>query len=537
MSKVYIYDTTLRDGAQAKGISFSLEDKIKITQALDDLGVHYIEGGWPGSNPKDLNYFNRVKNLKLKNAKIVAFSSTKRPYIKIEEDENIETLLQAQTSAITIFGKSWDLHVKEALKVPLEENLDMIFQTIKYLKKHVQEVFFDAEHFFDGFKSNKEYALKVLEVAWEAGADCLVLADTNGGTLWYEFENIIKEVLEHFKKKNIKAQFGIHCHNDSDMATVNSLIAVKYGFVQVQGTINGIGERCGNANLCSIIPNLVLKMNIEAIPKENLKKLYYVSRLVSELSNQPHPPNLPYVGERAFAHKAGVHVSAILKNPKTYEHIDPALVGNKRQVTISELSGKSNIINKAKELGIFLSKDDKKVRAILEKIKNLEFYGYQFEGAEASFELLLKNELGILNKFFELEGFRVITEKRNENEESYSEATVKIKVKDELEHTAAEGKGPVEALDKAFRKALEKFFPYIKDVKLKDFKVRILNEHLGVRAYPRVLITSSDGKETWGTVGVSPNIIEASWIALADAFRYKILKEESKKGEKQKKDK
>ncbi len=532
---VYIYDTTLRDGAQTRGVSFSLEDKFRITEALDDLGVHYIEGGWPGSNPKDLAYFKSVKKLNLKNSKIVAFSSTKRKGITIEKDKNIQQLIETEVPAVTVFGKSWDLHVKEALGISLEENLDLITETIRYLKKYFQEVFFDAEHFFDGYKDNPEYAISTVKVAQEAGADCIVLCDTNGGTLWFEVEDIISKV-----KEATNCPLGIHAHNDSDMAVVNSLVAVKKGAVQVQGTINGLGERCGNANLCSIIPNLVLKMGFKSIPVEKLKKLYSISRLVSELSNRPHPENLPYVGENAFAHKAGVHVSAVEKNPRTYEHINPELVGNSRKVMISELSGKSNILRKAKEMGIELLKDSPEVKKVLEKVKELESQGYQFEGAEGSFELLLKEALGLKKKYFELKGFRVITEKRSEDEEAYAEATIKLEIPEEIakergleenfEHTAAEGRGPVEALDKALRKALEKFYPSIKEIKLTDYKVRILNAAAGTEASPRVLIESTDGKRKWGTVGVSPNIIEASWLALADAFKYKLMKddEESK---------
>jgi len=532
---VYIYDTTLRDGAQTRGVSFSLEDKLRITQALDELGVHYIEGGWPGSNPKDLAYFEKVKELNLKNSKIVAFSSTKRKKIKVEEDSNIQQLIRTEVPAVTIFGKSWDLHATEGLNITLEENLELIFETIKYLKNYFDEVFFDAEHFFDGYKSNPEYAIKTLKAAEEAGADCLVLCDTNGGTLWYETEEIIDNVL-----KKVNTPLGIHAHNDADMAVVNSLIAVKKGAVQVQGTINGLGERTGNANLCSIIPNLVLKMGIKTIPEENLRKLYQVSRLVSELSNRPHPVNLPYVGDNAFAHKAGVHVSAVEKNPKMYEHIEPEKVGNRRKIMISELSGKSNIISKARELGIELSKNSPEVKNVLSKIKELEAKGYHFEGAEASFELLLKETMGLTKKYFELKGFRVLTEKRSENEEAYAEATIKVEIPEDVakernieervEHTAAEGRGPVEALDKALRKALEKFYPSIKEVKLTDYKVRILNEAAGTEASPRVLIESTDGKQKWGTVGVSPNIIEASWLALVDALKYKLMKDEERGG-------
>jgi len=532
---VYIYDTTLRDGAQTRGVSFSLEDKFRITEALADLGVHYIEGGWPGSNPKDLAYFNSLKKLNLKSSKVVAFSSTRRKGVKVEDDENIQQLIRTQVPAVTVFGKSWDLHVEQALSIPLEENLELIGDTIAYLKRYFDEVFFDAEHFFDGFKDNEKYAVETLKVAAQAGANCLVLCDTNGGTLWYEVESIVERV-----KQSIDVPLGIHAHNDSDMAVVNSLIAVRKGAVQVQGTINGLGERCGNANLCSIIPDLVLKMKVQSIPVENLRKLYSISRLVSELSNRPHPENLPYVGENAFAHKAGVHVSAVEKNPKTYEHINPELVGNRRRVMISELSGRSNILRKAREMGIELPKGSPQVRRVLERIKELEAQGYQFEGAEASFELLLKEALGMKRKYFELKGFRVITEKRSEDEEAYAEATIKLQIPEEIakergfrettELTAAEGRGPVEALDRALRKALERFYPNIKEVKLTDYKVRILNAAAGTGASPRVLIESTDGRRKWGTVGVSPNIIEASWLALADALKYKLMKDDEERG-------
>lgn len=534
---VYIYDTTLRDGAQTRGVSFSLEDKLRITQALDDLGVHYIEGGWPGSNPKDLAYFETVKGLDLKNSKIVAFSSTKRKGVSVEEDANIQQLIRTNVPAVTIFGKSWDLHVTEALRISLEENVELIYETIDYLKQYFDKVFFDAEHFFDGYKENSEYALKTLKAAEEAGADCLVLCDTNGGTLWYETEEIVNAV-----SKKVQTSLGIHAHNDSDMAVVNSLIAVRNGAVQIQGTINGLGERTGNANLCSIIPDLVLKMGYESIPVENLKKLSSVSRLVSELSNRSHPENLPFVGDSAFAHKAGVHVSAVERNTRTYEHIKPELVGNRRRIMVSELSGRSNIVNKARELGVKLNKESPEVKKVLEKIKDLEAQGYHFEGADASFELLLKETFGLTKKYFKLKGFRVLTEKKSEEEEAYAEATVKVEIPKEIaeekgieerfEHTAADGRGPVEALDKALRKALEKFYPSIKDVKLTDYKVRILNEAAGTEASPRVLIESTDGKQKWGTVGVSPNIIEASWLALVDALKYKLMKDDEKGGKK-----
>lgn len=527
---IKVYDTTLRDGAQAFGVSFSLEDKIRIAEALDNLGVHYLEGGWPGSNPKDIAFFKAVKGMNFKNLKVAAFSSTRRPGVKIEEDTNIQTLIKAETPVYTIFGKSWDLHVEKALRTTLEENLKMIYDTVSYLKRFADEVIYDAEHFFDGYKANREYALKTLKVAEEAGADCLVLADTNGGTLPHEIEEIIEDVKEH-----VKAPLGIHAHNDSDVAVANTLAAVRKGAVHVQGTINGLGERCGNANLCSVIPNLVLKMGLEVIPRENLKKLFDVAHLVAELSGRPHIENMPYVGDYAFAHKGGVHVSAIKRDPRTYEHINPELVGNRRIISISELSGKSNVLEKIREMGFEVDESSPKVREILEKIKELEAQGYHFEGAEASFELLVRDMLGKRKKYFEFLGFTVMTIK-NRDEESFSEATVKVRVPDEVakrlghdepfEHTAAEGEGPVEALDRAVRKALEKFYPSLKDTKLTDYKVRILNEQAGTRATTRVLIESSDGKRRWGTVGVSPNIIEASWTALLESLEYKLHRDE-----------
>lgn len=532
MRKVEILDTTLRDGTQGMGIAFSLEDKLRIAQVLDDLGVHYLEGGWPGSNPKDLRFFREIKKIKLTNSTITAFSSTKRPKIKIENDPNIQQLLNSQAAAFTIFGKSWDFQVFKALNVSLEENLEMIFETIFYLKKYTNKLIYDAEHFFDGYKNNPDYALQTLKTAQEAGADVLVLADTNGGSLWWEVAHIIKEV-----KKEIHIPLGIHAHNDADVAVANSLAAVKEGVVHVQGTINGIGERCGNANLTSIIPDLYFKMGIESIPPNNLKKLTSISRLVSELSNRPPRVNLPYVGENAFAHKGGIHVSALQKDPRTYEHIDPQKVGNKRIILVSELSGKSNIKEKIKERGYQIDQDSPLYRELLEKIKQLEANGYHFEGAEASFELLLKKVLGQLKEYFSLHGFRVLTWK-NSHESAWAEVNIKIEVPEKIaqarhleeaiEHTSADGNGLVEALDKALRKVLEKFYPSLKEVKLTDYKVRILNEQAGTRAVTRVLIYSTDGQKNWGTVGVSENIIEASWIALTEAFIYKLVKDEEK---------
>ncbi len=523
MTMVKLYDTTLRDGSQSEDITFSLEDKIRITEKLDELGVHYIEGGWPASNPKDLNYFKAVKKLSLKRAKIVAFGSTCRKGFPPSQDENITKLLEAGTDVVAIFGKSWDIHPLVALEVSLEENLELIRKSVAYLKERGKEVIYDAEHFFDGFKSNPDYAIATIKAAEEAGADTIVLCDTNGGTLPHELVEIIKTV-----KKNVKKPLGIHCHNDSGVAVANSLLAVREGIAHVQGTINGYGERCGNADLCTIIANLELKMGIKCLPDGHLKKLKEVSRFVSELANLPPDKRQPFVGDSAFAHKAGVHVSAVLKSPHTYEHIDPGLVGNSRRFLISDLSGVSNILAKAKELGIPLKKGDAKTKRILNRLKHLEFEGYQFEAAEASFELLVKKELGLHKRFFELLGFRVIVSKDGEEGEPLSEATIRVKVGEQVEHTAALGNGPVNALDNALRKALEKFYPELKEVELVDYKVRVIETTKGTAATTRVLIESSDGVSKWGTVGVSDNIIEASWKALVDSIDYKLLKEEEK---------
>jgi len=522
-NQVKLYDTTLRDGTQGEDINFSVEDKILIAKKLDEIGIHYIEGGWPGSNPKDLQFFQEMQSIKLSNAKIVAFGSTCRPGLKPEEDSNIRALIDSGTQTVTLFGKSWDLHVTEALNINLEQNLKIIYDSIQYLKSHVSEVIFDAEHFFDGFKNNPQYSLETLKAAQEAKADWIVLCDTNGGTLAYEIQSIIKEV-----KRKISIPLGIHVHNDTEMAVANSILAVKEGVRLVQGTINGYGERCGNANLCSIIPTLKIKMGIDCISDEQLKKITEVSRFVSELANLPHSKSLPYVGESAFAHKGGVHVSAIRKTPLTYEHIQPERVGNRQRVLISDLSGESNILYKASEFGIDLESKDPNVRKILEQLKQLEHEGFQFEGAEGSFELLMKRALRKHKKFFELLGFRVIVEKKEEDSPPFSEATIMVRVGDQIEHTAAIGNGPVNALDNAIRKALEKFYPELKEVKLLDFKVRILSTKDGTGARTRVLIESGDGKSTWGTVGVSENIIQASWQALVDSIDYKLLKEEDK---------
>jgi len=525
MRQIEIYDTTLRDGAQTEGISFSVEDKLRITEKLDELGVHYIEGGWPGANPRDLEYFKKASKLNLNASKIVAFGSTHKPKFKVDEDVNLRFLLDSRAMIITIFGKTWDFHVKEALKISLEENLDVIHNSIAYLKKHVQTVFFDAEHFFDGYKDNPEFALKCLLAAAEAGADCLVLCDTNGGTLPYDIKNTIKSII-----KTVKAPLGIHAHNDSECAVANSIVAVETGVTHVQGTMNGLGERCGNANLCSVIPNLQLKRRFMCISDEQLNRLRDVSRFVNEIANIRHFKRQPFVGDSAFAHKAGIHVSAIRKRPETYEHIRPELVGNSQRVLISDLAGKSNILRKAEEFGIHLDPDSPQVQDIVVKLKNLENEGFQFEAAEASFELLMKKSLGLHKRFFDLIGFRVIVEKREEGEEPISEATIMLKVGGRIEHTASIGNGPVNAIDNALRKALDKFYPALKDIKLHDYKVRVLAAGKGTSARVRVLVESGDAEAKWGTVGVSENIIEASYQALVDSIEFKLLKEEKGRG-------
>lgn len=513
---VKIYDTTLRDGSQREGISYSTEDKLNITKRLDELGIHYIEGGWPGSNPKDIEYFQRVKDLDLKKAKVAAFGSTRRANILPEDDRNLQAILESGVEVATIFGKAWDLHVTEAIKTTLEENLAMIESSVAFLKARGLEVNFDAEHFFDGYNSNSDYALKVLKAAQRGGADAIVLCDTNGGTMPFK----VKEIVEQAKEE-VDTPLGIHAHNDGDVAVANSLAAYEGGAQHIQGTINGYGERCGNANLSSIIPNLKLKYGEDLISDEELVKLTEVSRYVSEVANLLPPSHSPYVGDSAFAHKGGIHVSAILRNAKTYEHVGPELVGNKQRVLVSELSGKSNLVYKAQELGIEIDEETADLRKVLDRIKELEHQGYQFEGAEASFELMVEKALGTYKKLFDLDGVRIITEKTEEIN-PLSEATIKVRVNGERVHTAAEGDGPVNALDSALRKALVDFYPQLEKIKLIDYKVRVLEGKEGTGAKVRVLIESTDGHKTWGTVGSSTNIIEASWQALVDSIEYGI---------------
>ena len=518
---IKIYDTTLRDGTQGEGVAFSMEDKVRLTTRLDAVGVHYIEGGWPGSNPKDLRFFRRMQDVTLKQAKLAAFSMTRRAGGSAETDPNMQAVVAAGTPVATIVGKSWDFHVTEALGTTREENLAMVGDTIAFLRPKLEEVLFDAEHFFDGFRANREYALATLRAAEQSGAHWLVLCDTNGGTLPAQLVEILREV-----QKVVRAPLGIHVHNDAECAVANSLAAVAEGVGQVQGTMNGFGERCGNANLVSIIPSLVLKLRLDCIPENNLRELRDVSRFVSELANRKPWDAQPYVGDSAFAHKGGMHVSAVLKHPNTYEHVDPAAVGNHRRVLISELAGKSNVLWKAREYGIDLDHETPETRRILERLKQLEDEGFQFEGAEASFELLMERALGRHKPYFDLDAYRVIVEEADANGEPVAEATVRVRVKGILEHTAAAGNGPVNALDHALRKALEEFYPNLKEMRLLDYKVRILDESKGTAAKTRVLITSGDSTDTWGTVGVADNIIEASWRALVDSVEYKLRADE-----------
>jgi len=517
MKTISIYDTTLRDGSQSEDVSFTVEDKIRIAHKLDELGIKYIEGGWPGSNPKDMDFFSRVQNSNFQQAKITAFGSTRHPNNDVKNDQNIKNLIKANTEVITIFGKSWDMHVNEALSTTLEENLRMVKDSVSYLKDNCSEVFFDAEHFFDGYKSNPEYAMRVLKEAESAGVDWIILCDTNGGSLPSEVGKVCSLV-----KSSINTKIGIHTHNDSELAVANALTAVQAGVEQVQGTINGFGERCGNANLVSVIPNLKLKLGLSCVSDEQMQSLADLSSFVYELANQAHWNHQPYVGKSAFAHKGGVHVSAIKKNSATYEHINPELVGNVQRILISDLSGKSNILSKAQEYGIDIDGHEPKVKKILDNLKSLEQLGYQYEGAEASFELLMRDALGTKEYFFDFVGFRVIVEQRGEDEKPISEATVKIRVNGVQEVTAAEGIGPVNALDKAIKKSLSKFYPEMENVTLFDYKVRILDEKKGTQAKTRVLIESGDHDSKWGTVGVSENIIEASWQALIDSVEYKL---------------
>lgn len=519
MTTVKLYDTTLRDGSQAEGISYSVMDKLRIAEELDKFGIHFIEGGWPGSNPKDREFFEKINKAKLKNSKIAAFSMTRRPNIKVSSDGNIAALLKSEAQVITIVGKTWDFHVLEVLKTTLDENLAMIKDTISFLVKKGFIVFYDAEHFFDAYMANKDYALKTLIAAQDAGASAICLCDTNGGSLPARITTTIKEI-----SHRIKVDLGIHCHNDAGVAIANSLAAIEAGATIVQGTINGYGERCGNADLIPIIANLKTKLKIDCIPDAQLKQLTHLSYFVSEISNMRLKNEQPFVGDSAFAHKGGMHINAIMKNPKTYEHIDPSLVGNRRRILVSELGGKTGILLRAKELNYDLTKGDPQTKKILELVQALEHKGFQFEAAEASFQVLMQRALKKFKNFFELEGFKVVIEKIQDKKIT-SEAVIKLKVNGIKEHTAAEGDGPINALDNALRKALKDFYPALAKMHLSDFKVRVLDEKAGTAARVRVLIQSQDEKDIWNTIGVHENIIEASWQALVDSVEYKLLKD------------
>jgi 2-isopropylmalate synthase len=519
MRNIDIFDTTLRDGTQGEKITFSAEDKLRIAQKLDDFGFDYIEGGWPGSNPKDMAFFERAKSCSFSHTKIVAFGSTRRAGNTAENDANLNALIQAETPAVSIFGKSWLLHVEKALGITAEENIAIISDSVSFLKQHGKEVIYDAEHFFDGYKANPDYALSTVLAAQKEGADVVDLCDTNGGTMPHEISKIVSEI-----KKQVDVQLGIHAHNDCELGVANSLAAVKAGCTHVQGTINGYGERCGNANLCSIIPGLQLKQDYQCIPNSKMAHLATISRFVSELANVKPDIRQPYVGRSAFAHKGGIHVSAVMKNEQTYEHIKPEEVGNSRRVLVSDLSGKSNVRYKTDELGINLGKDGEKVHEIVQRLKELENQGYQFEAADASFELLVEKMTSSPKNHFVLEGFRVTTEK-NAAGSSRSEATIRLKVNGQMEHCAAEGNGPVHALDCALRKAIHEFYPEIEEMHLQDYKVRVLNEKDGTGASVRVLIDSGKTGNTWGTVGVSENILDASWQALSDSFSYFLTRQ------------
>jgi len=514
--RIEIYDTTLRDGSQSEGISFSVLDKCLIAECLDHFGVPYIEGGWPGANPKDVSFFEEIRKKKLKNAVIVAFGSTRRAHEKAEHDAVLAALVAARTRVITIFGKTWDLHVTEALKTTLDENLFMIRDSVRYLKSKTGKVFYDAEHFFDGYKANAKYALKTLEAAADAGASTLILCDTNGGTLPATVSKVVTEV-----RRLIGKPLGIHTHNDGGVAAANALAAVEAGATQVQGTFNGIGERCGNADLVALIGDLQLKLGYRCVPVTRLKELTETAHSISEICNLLPAKNQPYVGASAFAHKGGVHINAVIKNPKTYEHIRAEQVGNRRRFLVSELGGKTQIAQRAKELSLSLEKHSPETRLIHQKVQEMESQGYQYEGAEASFELLVQEVLGRRKKFFSFKKVHVSAENIGE-ENPIARATVLLAVGKKEETGTATGDGPVNALDRALRKALAPFYPEINRIELADYKVRVVNSEAGTAAKVRVFIEFRDDKKIWTTVGVSENIIDASWLALVDAIEYKL---------------
>lgn len=531
MSKILLFDTTLRDGTQGENMNLTPEDKLKVAQKLDDIGIHYIECGWPGSNPAAMAFFKLIENVSMKQAVITAFGSTRRPGIRAEEDDNLNALIECKAPAVTLFGKSWDLHVLEIMNNTLPENLDMIRESVAFIVSHGREILYDAEHFFDGFKANPDYAVETLKAAVEGGATMLVLCDTNGGTLPHEITAIMDSTKKSLADQGITdVSFGIHAHNDCSMGVANAITAVRCGATMVQGTINGYGERCGNTDLISVIPILNLKMGLPCMDEDNLKKLKSLSRFVSETSNMIPLASRPFVGKSAFAHKAGVHVSAINKNPVAYEHMDPSLVGNVRRVLVSDQSGKSNIEYKAKELGIDLESDAFDTRRFVSEIKLLEQDGYQYDVADGSLKILMDKFRLQYTPRFELEAFRVTVEKDKERP-CTSHAMIKINVDGESEITAAEGNGPVSALDNALRKGLDKFYGQIQGMHLVDFKVRVIDGRDGTGAKVRVLIESRDEEDLWTTVGVSEDIIEASWQALEDSFQFKLAKSQHEKNE------
>jgi len=511
--KISTFDTTLRDGTQGEAVSFSVEDKLLIAQKLDELGIDYIEGGWPGSNPKDKEFFARAKSLTLRHAKLTAFGATRFAKNAVHDDRSIAALLEAQTPVISIFGKSWDFHVKTALGISLDENLTLISETVDYLKAHNREVVYDAEHFFDGYTANPDYALRTLEAAQQAGADVLCLCDTNGGTLTNRLAEIVTEVRRRFD-----GTLGIHAHNDSDVAVANTIAAVEQGVTHVQGCLNGYGERCGNANLASVLANLELKLGHTTVGLEKLQSLAHAARFIAELANLPLRRDTPYVGISAFAHKGGVHVSAVLKDSATYEHVAPETVGNRQRVLVSDLSGKSNILYKLKQQGLGDLLTEEARRELLDRIKDLEYLGYELEAAEGTFELLVREALRPNLHFFNVENYEVITRA------GASIATVNITTQDGAQSATATGHGPVNALDLCLRKCLSGLYPAIADVRLTDYKVRILDSKKGTAAKTRVLVEWSDHRKSWSTVGVSDDIIEASWNALLDAIRLELMR-------------
>jgi len=522
-NEVKILDSYLRDGAQARNVSFSIEDKIKILKALDTFGVAYVEAGNPGSNSKDKEFFERAKAMTLKNTKLAAFGSTRRKDIPVEEDDNVQQLLSAETETVVIFGKSWDYHVTDVIQTTLDENVAMITDTIRFFKDKGKEVIYDAEHFFDGYRHNERYALRTLQAAKDGGADCLVLCDTNGGSFPDDVYDITKLVRDKFQM-----QIGIHCHNDTGMAEANSIMAVKAGATHVQGTFIGIGERCGNANLATIIANLQLKKNYHCIPKDQMAKLTETAKYVAEVTNISLNPGAPYVGNNAFAHKGGMHIDGVTKASDSFEHLSPELVGNRRTFLMSEVAGKNAIMKMIQKVDPTITKASREAKELVNILKDMERDGYQYEGAETSFEMLVRKHLGKYRPFFQVSFYRIIEEDPETSKEHSSTAMIKIEVDGQEEITASEGNGPVNALDKALRKAIEVFYPHLKEMKLVDYKVRVIDSGASA-AKVRVLIESSDGLTNWTTVGVSTNIIEASMLALMDSIEFKLLKDDEER--------